>query len=182
MKIVTLVFFLILAGCAASPERLESVGRSESARLAPPTKRFSNYATYELKRMVLSEAVRSDEAKVEVAGDLENVLRAKLQPLIDKWKAAPAGDRTGMLVIEPQLVSLRVISGGARFWVGPFMGDSTVDMDLLITEQGTAQQVAKPRITRNADAMAGSWSIGQSDQNLLDYIASIAYHYMTDNY
>jgi hypothetical protein len=132
--------------------------------------------------MVLSKAVRSDEGKVEAAGDLENVLRAKLQPLIDKWKAAAAGGRSGALVIEPQLVSLKIVGGTARFWAGPFVGDSIIDMDLLITEQDTGQQVAKPRITRNADAMTGSWSIGQSDQNLLDYIASIAYHYMTDNY
>jgi hypothetical protein len=55
-------------------------------------------------------------------------------------------------------------------------------MDLVMTEQGTGQQVAKPRITRSADAMTGGWSIGKSDQNLLDYIASIAYEYMAVNY
>jgi hypothetical protein len=30
--------------------------------------------------------------------------------------------------------------------------------------------------------MTGGWSIGKSDQNLLDYIASIAYEYMAVNY
>ena len=62
------------------------------------------------------------------------------------------------------------------------MGDSNIDMDLLITDQSTGQQIAKPRITRTADAMTGGWSVGKSDQNLLDYIASIAYYYMIDNY
>jgi hypothetical protein len=61
-------------------------------------------------------------------------------------------------------------------------GDSSIDMDLVITAQGTDQQVAKPRIIRSAAAMTGGWSIGKSDQNLLDYIASIAYQYMTVNY
>ena len=182
MKIINLLFCAILAGCAANPERLESVGKAESARLAPPIKRFSSYATYDFRPMVLSPAVKSDEGKVQAAGELETTLRAKLQPLLEKWKGAPAGDRSGTLVIEPQLVSLKIVSGGARFWAGPFVGDSSIDMDLLITDQSTGQQIAKPRITRSADAMTGSWSIGKSDQNLVDYIASIAYSYMTDNY
>ena len=62
------------------------------------------------------------------------------------------------------------------------MGDSSIDMDLVITDQGTGQQIAKPRITRSADGATGGWSVGKSDQNLLDYIASIAYEYMKVNY
>ncbi len=107
---------LFLAGCAASPEKLESVGRAESARLAAPTKRFSTYASYELKQMALSSPVNGDEDKVKVAGDLESILKAKLQPLFDQWKTSSATGGSGTLVIEPQLVSLRVVSAGARFW------------------------------------------------------------------
>lgn len=182
MKIIWLALCLVFAGCAASPERLESIGRAESARLAPPTKRFSSYANYEFKAMVLSSAVSSDEGKIEAARELESILRAKLQPLLNEWKVFPATGRSGTLFIEPQLVSLKVVSAGARFWAGAFAGDSSIDMDLLITDQNTGQQIAKPRITRNADAMTGGWSVGKSDQNLFDYIASIAYYYMAKNY
>ena len=182
MKTIALILCVIAAGCAANPETLELVGKRESARMAPPVKRFSSYANYELKPMVLSEAVQQDPAKVQAAGDLENTLKAKLQPLLDQWKTDVSSGRSGTLVIEPRLESLRIVSGGARFWVGPLAGDSSIDMDLLAIDQTTGQQVAKPRITRHADAMTGGWSIGKSDQNLLDYIASIAYQYMTANY
>ena len=30
--------------------------------------------------------------------------------------------------------------------------------------------------------MTRAWSIGQSDENLLDYIAGIAYEYLVDGY
>ena len=173
---------IILAGCAADPQRLESVGKSESSRLAPPTKRFSSYSNYELKPMVLSEAIQKEPDKVVAAGNLENTLRAKLQPLLDQWKVETASGRSGTLIIEPRLESLRIVSGGARFWAGAFAGDSNIDMDLAISEQSTGQQVAKPRTTRRADAMTGGWSVGKSDQNLLDYIASIAHQYMLTNY
>jgi hypothetical protein len=180
--IIALVFCTVVAGCAASPEKLESVGKAESARMAPPAKRLASFAEYELKPMVLSAAVQADPAKVQVAGTLEKTLRAKLQPLLDQWKAEASSGRAGALVIEPRLESLRVVSGGARFFIGALAGDSNVDMDLAMTDQATGQQVAKPRISLRADAMTGGWSVGKSDENLLDYIASIAYQYMTANY
>lgn len=182
MRVATLILCIILSGCAASPERLELVGKTEAGRMAPPVKRFSSYANYALKPMVLSPAVQSERAKVEAAGELENIIRTKLQSLLEQWKAATSGNRSGTLVIEPQLASLRIVSVGARFWVGGLVGDSSIDMDLVITDQGTGQQIAKPRITRTADGATGGWSVGKSDQNLLDYIASIAYEYMKVNY
>jgi len=182
MKIIHAVVIMILAGCAAAPEKLETVGRSESARLTPPTKRFPSYARYELKPMVLTDAVEKEEAKVKAAGNLETVLRAKLQPLLDSWQSSPAGGRSGTLVIEPQLISLKIVSGGARFWAGAFAGDSSIDMELSMTDKSNGQRIANPRVTRHADAMTGGWSVGKSDKNLLDYIASIAYYYMKENY
>jgi hypothetical protein len=182
MKAIILVLGVLVAGCAATPEKLESVGKAESARLAPPVKRLSSFANYELKSMVLSAAVQSDSAKVQAAERLESTLKAKLQPLLDQWNTQTSGDRSGTLVVQPRLESLRVVSGGARFWAGAFAGDSTIDIDLAMTDDTTGQQVAKPRITLKADAMTGGWSIGKSDENLLDYIASVAYEYMMANY
>jgi hypothetical protein len=182
MKAIALVCGILVAGCAATPEKLESVGKAESARMAPPVKRLSSFANYELKPMVLSAAVQSDSAKVQAAGRLESALKAKLQPLLDQWKTQASGDRSGTLVVQPRLESLRVVSGGARFFAGALAGDSSIDMDLAMTDNATGQQVATPRITLKADAMTGGWSIGKSDANLLDYIASIAYEYMTANY
>jgi len=181
MRVGVLVLCCILLGCAASPEKLVSVGKSEAERMAPPIKPFSNYGNYELKPMVLSAAVQSEPGKVRAAGELESTLRTKLQPLLAQWKTA-SSNRSGTLVIEPHLASLKIVSGGARFWAGGLAGDSSIDMDLVMTDQGTGQQIAKARVTRTADAMTGGWSIGKSDENLLDYIASIAYEYMKAYY
>lgn len=182
MKVVAVFMFALLAGCAASPEALNSVAQTESGRMAAPSRSLSSFARYELKPMVLSPAVKSEEGKVAVAGELEAKLRQKLQPLLDQWNAAPAANRSGTLVIEPQLASLKVVSGTARFWAGAMAGDSSVDLDLSLTERETGLVIGKPRVARNADAMTGGWSIGKSDDNLLDYISAIAYQYLSDHY
>jgi len=182
MRYALFLALLMLAGCAANPETVQSVAETESARLAKPSRPFSTFAHYELQPMVRGPAVEREAGKVEEARDLEKRMRDVIEPLLAEWEAAPAGTRAGTLVIEPRLASLKVVSGGARFWAGAMAGDSHIDIDLFITEKESGAMVANPRLKMEADAMAGGWSIGATDQNLLDYVASTARQYLTDNY
>lgn len=179
---IVLITMLALAGCAASPEKLKSVASTESARLAPPSKPLVNFSHFDLKPMVLSPAVVREEGKVKEAKDLENRLRAFLQPILERWNAEPKSDQSGTLIIEPRLASLKIVSGGARFWAGALAGNSNIDLDLVLIEKETGQKIASPRIKNESGAFAGGWSIGASDQNLKDYIAHTAGQYLKDNY
>ena len=182
MRAIGLVAMLVLAGCAATPEKLQSVASSESARLLPPSKPLASFARFELLPMVLSPAVTMEEGKVEEAKDLENRLKEFVQPMLDRWNAVPKSDQSGTLLIEPRLASLKVVSGGARFWAGAFAGNSNIDLDLVLVEKETGQQIASPRIKIENDAFTGAWSIGASDQNLKDYIAHTVGKYLSENY
>lgn len=183
MKMLVCAMVLMLAGCAATPESLDSVAKKESVRMPAPSRAFSTFSSYELKPMKLSEAVAKEPAKVQRAEELEAAMRARLQPLLEEWGSGPRGvGRSGRLVVEPQLDSLRVVSGTARFWIGGMAGDSSIDLDLAVSDGDTGQLIAKPRITLKADGMTGGWSVGKSDRNLLDYIAAVSYQYLKDRY
>jgi hypothetical protein len=169
-----------VAGCAASQQDLDAVARAESDRLPPPSRALSSFGSFELAPLEMSDAVRADDRKVAEAKDLETRLHAKLSPLLAEWNAA---ERSGpKLVIRPKVAGLRVVSGGARFWVGAMAGESSLDMDLALVDASTQQVIASPRIQRNAGAMAGGWSVGATDQNLLDYIAAIAHQYLVSHH
>jgi len=182
MRYALLVALVVLAGCAANPETVQSVAATESARLNKPSRPFSTFAHYELRPMARGPAVEREAGKVEEAEDLENRMKNVIDPLLAQWEAAPAADRSGTLVIEPRLASLKVVSGGARFWAGAWAGDSHIDIDLYITEKESGTIIANPRLKMEADAMAGGWSVGATDQNLLDYVASTAREYLVSNY
>ncbi len=181
-KAIVTIAMMVLVGCAAAPEKLKSVAVTESARLLPPSKPLASYAHFELQPMVLSPAVQSEEGKVKEAQDLEMRLKAIVQPMLDRWNAVPKGDHSGTLAIEPRLASLKIVSGGARFWAGALAGNSSIDLDLILSEKETGQQIASPRIKLEADAVTGGFSIGASDENLKDYIANTAGQYLLDNY
>jgi hypothetical protein len=181
MKKLILALAIVVAGCAASEENLNAVSAVESSRLPAPSVPLSSFASYELAPMTMSPEVSAKPEKVAQGKVLEAKIEAKLRPLLAEWASAGAANRTGTLLIQPELVRLRVVSGGARFFAGAFSGDSFIDLDLRLTDDA-GNQIANPRINKRAGAMGGAWSVGKTDQNLHDYIAYITHRYMADNY
>ena len=182
--LILIVAVAALAGCATDPGRRARVAQEESARLVAPTTPLSSYGTFELKPMEMAPEVANDSAKAAVAKDLEARVQARMQPLLAQWNAqganSVAAGRT--LIVQPRAIKIRMIGGANRFFAGAFAGDSSIDMDLELKEAATGTVIAKPRIVRNANAIAGTWSVGATDRNLLDYIADIATQYLQDNH
>ena len=180
------IFVILLAGlltaCAADPAKIEEVAVDEAARLNPPTKLLSMYKTFELQDMTFGEEIKVEDKKMAEAREFETAFKAKVGPLLETWNAVDRPSSQGQLSIRPHLARLRIVSGGARFWVGGMAGDSFIDLDLRLVDADTGVVVADVTIRRNADAMTGGWSVGKSDQNLDDYIVSITHEYLNDNY
>ena len=180
-KVLICLCVLTLAGCAANPEKLATVAQEESSRMVATTEPLSAFGTFELHPMVMSDAVSSDSGKVKQAKLLEEKLRAKLIPLFEKWQRD--GNHTGRkLLVQPSLVSIRIVSGGARFWAGGLAGDSNIDLDLKLVDAATGAVVGKPRINKGSGGIAGGWTVGATDRNLLDYVAAISSQYLVANY
>jgi curli biogenesis system outer membrane secretion channel CsgG len=181
--LIAVVAVAALIGCASDPARRAAVATEESSRLAAPTTPLSSYGTFELKPMEMSPTVANDAAKVEAVKDLEGRVQARVQPLLAQWNAQGAKSTAAgtTLIVQPRVTSLRVVSGGARFFAGALAGESSVAMVLELKDAATGAVIANPRIERAAGAMAGAWSIGATDRNLMDYIAEIAGQYLQDN-
>jgi hypothetical protein len=173
----------IAAACASSPERRQRIVAEETARLRPPETPLTAFGGFELLPIGMSADVSAKPEKVEVANGLGRKLEARLQPVLQEWTSmAPASARSRTLVIQPTVVSLRVVGGAARFWAGALAGDSFIDLDLALVEKQSGRVIAKERINKSSSAMAGAWSIGSTDQNLTEYVVDIAYQYLVSNH
>jgi hypothetical protein len=181
--LILVVAVAALAGCATDPGRRAKVAQEESARLAAPTTPLSSYGTFELKPMEMAPEVANDSAKAAVAKDLEARMQARMQPLLAQWTAQDANSAAAgrTLIVQPRVIKIRIIGGATRWFAGAFAGDSSINMDLELKDAATGTVIAKPRIVRNANAVAGTWSVGATDRNLLGYIADIATQYLQDN-
>lgn len=181
MRVVAILFVALLAGCAASPEKVNRVAAEEAARLQAPSVPLSSFSDFRLEPMVFSPEIRAEPKKVAEGQEFEQNLKNRLLPLFAEWKPSAASGN-GSLVVKTELKGLRIVSGGARFWAGALVGDSFLDMDLILIDAGSGDEISRNRIYRNAGSMAGAWSIGKSDQNLDEYVVSIVEKYLRDSF
>ncbi len=185
MKRVLVCFLLLIfiGGCkTSSGDHHANIVDREVSRLSLPTKQFSDYGNFQLKEMVLNNEISKKSEKVKIAQEIETKLQAKALPLFKGWMDDKKNNSVGMLTITPQLHSLRVVSRGARFWIGGMAGGSNIDMDLLIVDVQTGETIAKPRLAVTASSVGGEWSVGATDKNLANYVVDISYQYLKNNY
>ena len=181
--VIPVVVIAVLAGCASDPGRRDRIIKEQSERLPAPTVPLSSYAKFDLKPIAMVESVGNDEAKAAVAKDLERRMQERMQPMFAQWSAdsSSAASTAKMLIVQPRVTRLRVVSGGLRAIAGAWAGESSIAMDLELRDAGTGAVVASPSIVRSANAAAGAWSFGATDQNLLNYIADIALQYLQEH-
>lgn len=185
MRKFSLVSLLVVAsflgGCASSIEKRDAVARLEAGKISDSREPFSSFQKFHWAEISYSAPVAANDSKKRYADQLGSLLKARMLPVLEYWEdQAPEGSRK--LIIKPKVLSLRVISGGARFWAGSFAGDSFISLELEILDAETGQMVAAPVITKNSSALGGAWSIGATDRNLLNYVVDITHRYLLNNY
>jgi hypothetical protein len=184
---VLLAFAFVQFGCASdgggerrsNSDKRREIAVQEVSRMSPPSQKLSRFSQFELKPITMSPEIADGAKKQAYAEKLGGMLEARIEPLLDEWRANGGG--AGTLVIQPDVVKLKVVSGGARFWVGAWAGESNVDMNLRLIDKASGKVIASPRIARSAGSMSGAWSFGATDQNLLRYIVDISYQYLAEN-
>jgi hypothetical protein len=183
MRLLTTILIAgLLTACAADPAKVQQVAENEAARLETPTKLLSSFAVFELDEMTFSAEIQQEEKKMKEAREFEDNFNAKVTPLLDGWNAAPPDGADGTLLIQVHLDRLHIVSGGSRFWIGAWAGDSFIEIDLQLIDGATNEVIADVPIRRDANSMTGAWSVGKSDQNLDEYVVSIVHEYLSDSY
>lgn len=183
MRFLTIISIAaLLTACTPDPAKVESVATAEASRLAAPSQPLSSFSRFELAPMTFSPEILNEEGKMREAREFEIAYRTRIRGLLDQWNTNVQGGARDTLVVEADLVRLRIISGGARFWAGAFAGDSFLDLNLRLVNKYTGERISNIRVYKDADAMGGAWSIGQTDQNLDLYVIEIIHTYLSENY
>jgi hypothetical protein len=161
---------LLLAGCVTHIEPSVTAN-------PPPTEPLKNFGHFELLPVQASA-----EAKTETAAlaKIETSLRDKILAVTKPWEQSDWDARK--LKIEPTVEQLKFVDGGTRFFAGAFAGSSAVVIKLKLIDAATQQVVAQPEFFQRAAAMGGAWSVGGTDNGMLERIATVAQDYLKRNY
>jgi hypothetical protein len=81
-----------------------------------------------------------------------------------KTTTEAAGD-ADTLAVDADVQSLRIVSGGARFWAGAFAGSSHMTL-VVVAKDSSGGTVGQRAVSDANNAMGAAWSFGASDRGL----------------
>ena len=168
--LVYAAFALVLAGCVTNIA-------PSTQNNPPPTESLAHFSHFQLLPMEASPAAKEEaEALAKIDGNLQQ----HIKPLIASWEKQDAGGRN--LQIQPYVQDLKFVGGGARFFAGALAGSSAVVMKVKLIDAETKAVIAEPEFYQRAAAMGGAWSVGATDNDMLNRIATVFREYLERNY
>lgn len=166
----------LFSGCATTYIKVDELENP------PPKFKFADFSTYEMNDIIIAPEYDSSEANIKAKNKIQETLNSRLATIITAWGQKQVQSPKGTLVIEPRISQIKFIGGNARFWAGALAGSSAINMEVTYRDKETGEVVAQPKFYQHANAMAGAWSIGATDNVMLDRIASLIIDYTVANY
>ena len=155
---------------------------AEGAVNPPPAAPFNRYQRFEAAPVEMGAPFAGQKSNEVARERLQANLDERVGPLLQEWNAAPAGDTPATLRIVPQVRYIRFITGGKRFFGGPFAGGSSIMVTLKITDAASGEVIAEPDFYQHANAMGATWSYGATDKAMLIRISNMVTEYLRSNY
>lgn len=186
-----------IAGCASDkgassspPSSTAAAGSQDKVAYknrqyaADPSKvKFGEFKAVELKPCTLDPKEDNDGNR-KSAAKIDEMLAAGLRNIWPDLKLVPAGgdfskgdQRT--LQICPQITHIRLVSVGARIWVGAMAGGSDLVMHVDYRDSSNGQIVANPDFWKGNSAWSGGW--GSKDNQIRDAAVAQIVGYSTAN-
>jgi hypothetical protein len=147
----------------------------------PPAMKFEGFGTYQLADLEVGDAIMKKKNADKVVARVKVHFAEHVQPVVDDWNTKP-GDSTAILRIEPRIVGLHKPSGANRFFAGAMAGQSHILIQLRITDTDTNTVIAEPEFYQHANALGAAWSIGATDNAMLERVTELIAGYLKRNY
>jgi len=151
--------------------------RPDVAGNPPPAEPFEHFQHFMLEPIKVSDEAAHETAAVD---KISTYMQQRVGGTLAGWENRNQGGR--VLNIEPTIVQLKFVGGGARFFAGALAGSSAVLMRVKFTDAQTGHVIADPEFYQRAAAYGGAWSIGGTDNGMLARITTVVQEYAQRNY
>ena len=179
MLLLPVLTLLFTSGCATN--------LSKPARAPQPAKvKLGEFENVEMKAVGIAEKFASAPANQKALKKIDVVLFRNMRMLFPILKRIEHGvdfSRTTKrtLQITPHVKEIKFVGGSARFWAGSMAGSSAVLMQATLRDSSNGEIIADEEFYRDAAARAGGWTMGATDNRMLEEIAQDIVTYCSYN-
>ncbi|MEZ4601653.1 MAG: hypothetical protein R2940_17830 [Syntrophotaleaceae bacterium] len=174
--ICSMLLLFVTTGCATQISKPKSQPQPAKVRLG-------TFSTVEMREVQISPDFADAAANKKAAKKINEIICRDMKVIFPKLKVLAANEdfsgSKGSLQITPVIKEIKFIGGAARFWLGAMAGSSAVLMQVDYRNGQTGEVIAEPEFLEVASAFAGGWSIGATDNHMLEKVAMDVTSYTT---
>lgn len=175
-------FALSVLSPAFAGEKIQAPEIADDARNPPPAMALKTFQRFELSPVAMGAPWAGQKANEEAKGHLQANLDERVKPIVAEWNAAAAGDAPRTLKIEPEIVYVRFITGGKRFFGGAFAGGSSVLVKMKLSDAATGEVVGEPQFYQHANAFSATYTFGAMDKHMMIRVSAMVADYLKANH
>lgn len=172
---ITLIFMAfsvcLLPGCTTQIHPSGQINQ-------PPQIAFDKFNNVQLNKSALPAKYAGQPANDKAITKFDELLTKKIIGIYPELNKPGTSGRT--LLIIPEVVDIKFVGGGARFWAGAMAGSSALLMKVKFIDQSTGNIIAFPEFYSKCSAVAGSVSVGGNDNAMLHRAASEVAQYISN--
>ena len=194
--VLSLVVVALAIGCASDSESKKAASQETAEGkkdykhrqyAANPSKvKFGEFKYVELKETELAPEHSNHKGNQASAKKIDEMLLAGLRNMWSDIKVLPknsefpkSGERT--LQISPYITDIKMVTIGARVWLGVMAGGSDIVMHVDYRDSSTGEIIANPDFWRGNNAWSGGNSFGQTDNQIRDAVVAQIVLYTAGN-
>ncbi|MFH0879352.1 MAG: DUF4410 domain-containing protein [Lentisphaerota bacterium] len=167
--IVSIVLSAALwSGCATNL-------RKPDAPPMPTKVKLSTFKSVSMKTVVVDPKFAGASANEKARKKINELLVTQMKMVFPELNPIEADAKVDakdqkVLLIEPMIEEIKFIGGAARFWVGAMAGSSAVLMKVTFIDAATGDILSAPQFYKAGNAMGGAYSMGSTDNQMLDQV------------
>jgi len=143
----------------------------------PPQVAFNMFDNVQLNKVVMPAKYAGQPANMKAVAKIDLLLTEKIKKIYPELNNAAGSGKT--LIVEPEVIDIKFIGGGARVWAGAMAGSSAVLMKVKFIDKATGNVIAFPEFYSKSSAVAGAYSFGGNDNAMLHRVASDVAEYIS---
>jgi hypothetical protein len=186
LLVLTLFLLFVFSACGggkavksdtAAPAASSSAASAVASKEAPLGKK-------KYDRIVFQKFEFDPKIEADYPGAVAECEKSALDATIAKKifafaeKEATGAKYDGALLVKARVTNLRIVSGAARFWGGPFAGSSDMSLQMKLIDASTGAVVQEKELSTNSNPWAASWMWGSSDRSLPSDLGKMVAEYL----
>jgi hypothetical protein len=172
-SLLSSVLALALVGCVTHIE-------PSTSKNPAPAERLDAYQRFELQPLQAATPQVAEQS--DAMARIQESINARLGERLAQLNQKPVEGEARTLVITPIITELKFVNGAKRAFGGSMAGSSAVILKAKVVDKATGKSVAFPEFFARAAAMGGAYSMGGSDNAMLQRIGNSLAVYILTNY